>query len=73
MVTKMKMTAALLPAAPLLTTAQAAEVLGLRPQTLRLWACRETGPLRPVRLGRRTLRWRADEIARLMGVDGGGK
>lgn len=39
-----------------LTTAEAAHHLNRSPQTLRLWACRENGPLRPVRVNGR-LAW----------------
>lgn len=34
---------------PNLTTEEAAYYLNRRPQTLRIWACKETGPLRPNR------------------------
>lgn len=48
-------------------TATAAHHLNRRPQTLRIWACLENGPLRPVRVSGR-LGWRVDEIRRLLGV-----
>ena len=41
--------------------------LNRRPQTLRLWACYETGPIRPVRVNGR-LGWRVAEIRRLLGA-----
>jgi excisionase family DNA binding protein len=51
-----------------LTTEECAIALGLRPQTLRKWACKEDGPIRPVRVGRR-LAWSvADVRALLAGV-----
>lgn len=45
----------------MLTTAQAAEVLGLRPQTLHDWRCRDTGPPY-LRLGGRAVRYRYGEL-----------
>lgn len=51
-----------------LPTAEAAAHLGRAPQTLRLWASCETGPLRPLRINRR-LAWPVNEIKRLLGVD----
>lgn len=36
-------------------------------QTLRIWACRESGPLRPVRVNGR-LAWPVAEIRRLLGA-----
>ena len=53
---------------PAVETAQAAYYLGRRPQTLRKWACRETGPLRPVRVHGR-LMWPMRDIRRLLGLD----
>lgn len=48
-----------------LPTEQAAEVLSRQPQTLRRWACKGDGPIRPIRiLGR--LHWRLDDIQRLL-------
>ena len=41
--------------------------LGRRPQTLRAWACREDGPLRPIRIHGR-LAWPVGELRRLLGV-----
>jgi hypothetical protein len=41
--------------------------LGRRPQTLRAWACREDGPLRPIRIHGR-LAWPVGELRRLVGV-----
>lgn len=41
--------------------------LGRAPQTLRLWASGENGPLRPLRINGR-LAWPTAEIRRLLGV-----
>jgi hypothetical protein len=48
-------------------TACAAWHLNRRPQTLRGWACREDGPIRPTRINGR-LAWKADDLRRLLGV-----
>ena len=45
----------------------AAHHLNRRPQTLRAWACREDGPLRPIRIHGR-LAWPVGELRRLVGV-----
>jgi hypothetical protein len=50
-----------------LPTCEAARHLNRADQTLRLWACREDGPLRPVRIAGR-LAWRVADIRRLLGV-----
>lgn len=47
------------------TTADAARALNRRPQTLRAWACKGTGPIRPVRIHGR-LGWRVEDLQRLM-------
>ena len=52
---------------PLVNTSAAAFYLVTREQTLRLWACRGTGPIRPVRIGGR-LRWRTADIKKLIGI-----
>lgn len=52
---------------PAVPTEQAAFYLLRRPQTLRLWACRENGPIRPVRINGR-LAWSVAEIRSLLGV-----
>lgn len=49
-----------------LPTAVAARHLLRKEQTLRGWACREDGPIRPVRINGR-LGWRTTEIRRLLG------
>lgn len=46
-------------------TACAAFHLGRRPQTLRVWASSEKGPLRPIRVNGR-LAWPVAEIRRLL-------
>jgi hypothetical protein len=48
-----------------LTTAEAAVALNRKPQTLRMWACNENGPVRPVRVHGR-LAWPANQIAALL-------
>lgn len=48
-----------------LPTAEAALHLNRAQQTLRLWACRENGPIRPIRINGR-LAWRVADIRRLV-------
>jgi hypothetical protein len=50
-----------------LPTPEAAGHLNRAPQTLRLWACLENGPLRPVRINGR-LAWPVAELRRVLGV-----
>ncbi len=50
-----------------LPTGEAAHHLGRQPQTLRKWACRGDGPLRPLRINGR-LAWPTADIRRLLGV-----
>jgi hypothetical protein len=45
-----------------LSTKEAAEVLAFEPQTLRNWASRQTGPIRPTKFGNRN-KWSGNEIA----------
>lgn len=52
---------------PNLTTAEAAYYLNRQPQTLRLWACFENGPIRPIRIGC-LLAWRTATVKALNGV-----
>lgn len=52
---------------PTVPTEQAAHYLLRRPQTLREWACREHGPIRPVRVNGR-LGWNVAEIKAVLGV-----
>lgn len=49
----------------LLTTAEAAEALNRKVQTLRIWACNGSGPIAPVRIMGR-LAWRVDDIEKLL-------
>lgn len=48
-----------------LPTAEAALHLNRAEQTLRIWACRESGPLRPLRVNGR-LAWPVSEIRRVL-------
>lgn len=52
---------------PTVPTEQAAHYLNRRPQTLRVWACRENGPIRPIRINGR-LAWPVHELLGLLGV-----
>ena len=52
-----------------LTTAEAAFHLNRSQQTLRIWAMRENGPIRPLRINRR-LAWPVARIKELVGVSG---
>ena len=52
---------------PTVETAAAAFYLNRRPQTLRIYACHENGPLRPIRVHGR-LHWKTDDLRRLLGV-----
>ncbi len=49
-------------------TEEAAHHLNRKPQTLRIWACYENGPLHPIRLNGR-LAWSVTEIRALLGGD----
>lgn len=51
-----------------LTTKEAAIQLNRAQQTLRLWAYRDDGPIRPLRINGR-LAWPTAEIRRLLGVE----
>ncbi len=53
---------------PAVSTAQASHYLSRRPQTLRMWACFENGPIRPIRINGR-LAWPVGEIKRLLGLE----
>jgi hypothetical protein len=46
-------------------TDAAARHLLRRPQTLRIWACKETGPIRPVRINGR-LAWPVEQIRNIV-------
>ena len=52
---------------PNLTTAECAFYLNRRPQTLRGWACLETGPIRPRRISG-LLAWNTEEVKELAGI-----
>lgn len=52
---------------PTVATNAAAHYLNRKPQTMRIWACLETGPLRPTRINGR-LAWSVAEIKALTGV-----
>jgi hypothetical protein len=52
---------------PAVDTAAAAYYLNRKQQTLRGWACLDTGPLRPIRVHGR-LAWPVAEIKRVLGV-----
>lgn len=49
----------------LLTTEQAASALRLKPNTLRTWVSKETGPIKPVTQIGRAHRWLSDDILAL--------
>lgn len=51
---------------PCLDTAAAAYYLNRQPQTLRIWACLESGPIRPLRVAGR-LAWPVSRIRALLG------
>lgn len=48
-----------------LPTGEAAHHLSRKPQTLRIWACHENGPIRPIRINGR-LAWRTADIRALL-------
>ena len=52
---------------PTLGTAATAYYLRKARQTLRIWACKENGPIRPIRVGAH-LHWKTSEIRKLLGV-----
>lgn len=47
------------------STAEAANSLGYKSQTMRRWACYDSGPIRPVRVGGH-LRWKITDIVALL-------
>jgi len=57
-----------LPPSHVLPTRDAAAVLGRAQQTLRRWACDESGPLRPVRINGR-LAWKVADLQRVLRGD----
>ena len=46
-------------------TREAARIINRQPQTLRIWACRGTGPIKPVRIHGR-LHWRIADLDALL-------
>lgn len=46
-------------------TAKAAQLLNRKPQTLRKWACYQTGDIQPIRINGR-LGWRLSDIQKLL-------
>ena len=48
-------------------TAEAAFHLNRSEQTLRLWACKENGPLRPARINNR-LAWSVADLRTILGI-----
>lgn len=52
---------------PTLTTAEYAYYTNIQPQTARIHACKENGPLRPRRINGR-LHWNTADTKRLLGV-----
>lgn len=52
---------------PTVGTAAAAFYLRKATQTMRIYACKENGPLRPIRVGAH-LHWKTEDIRRLLGV-----
>lgn len=53
---------------PAIPTAAAAYHLNRKPQTLRVWACEENGPIRPIRINGR-LAWPVSAIRGLLEGD----
>lgn len=51
---------------PTVETAAAAHYLHLAEQTMRIYACKESGPIRPLRISGR-LHWKTDDIRKLLG------
>jgi hypothetical protein len=50
-----------------LPTREAGAHLNRADQTLRLWACREDGPIKPIRVHGR-LGWRVADLKQLLGI-----
>lgn len=51
-----------------LSTSEAAAAINRAPQTLRKWACLESGPIRPLRINGR-LAWRVSDLKALLEGD----
>ena len=54
---------------PILTTKELCHYANIAQQTAWVWACKESGPVRPVRIGRR-LGWPTAAVKKLCGVEG---
>lgn len=52
---------------PTVETSACAYYLNRADQTLRIWACKENGPIRPTRINGR-LAWPVAELRRILGV-----
>ena len=52
---------------PVLTTKELCHYANIAEQTAWVWACKESGPVRPIRIGRR-LGWPTKDVQRLCGV-----
>jgi hypothetical protein len=52
---------------PVVGTPDAAYYLCRKPQTLRIWACKGSGPIRPLRINGR-LAWPVSELRRVLGT-----
>ena len=52
---------------PNVDTAAAAYYLNRKPQTLRMWACDQDGPLQPLRINGR-LAWPVADLKRVLGM-----
>ena len=52
---------------PNLTTKELCHYSNIAEQTAWVWACKETGPVRPIRIGRR-LQWATKAVKQLCGV-----
>lgn len=52
---------------PTVDTAACAYYLNRAAQTMRIWACRENGPIRPIRVNGR-LAWPVAELRKILGV-----
>jgi len=52
---------------PTVKTDAAAHYLNRQPRTLRIWACKENGAIRPIRINGR-LAWRVSDIKRVLGM-----
>ena len=52
---------------PVLTTKELCHYVNIAEQTAWVWACKESGPVRPIRIGRR-LGWPTTAVKKLCGV-----